>query len=181
MCPPNLPDPSSWIQRFSHLIGDPVLDLACGRGRHLRWLLAHGHTLTGVDRDVSGLADIAGHARVEIVEADLEAPDGGWPLGARTFATVIVANYLWRPLLPHLVGAVADGGTLLYETFALGNATFGRPSNPDFLLRPDELADAVAGELQIVAFEQGRVERPRDAIVQRICAVRGGAPVMLEA
>jgi hypothetical protein len=86
---------------------------------------------------------------------------------------VVVASYLWRPLLPALVAAIAPGGMLLYETYALGNARFGKPSNPDFLLAPDELKDAVAGTLDVVAYAHGEVTEPRTAVIQRICALRG--------
>jgi SAM-dependent methyltransferase len=179
------PAPSPWVTRFAAHIAGPALDLACGRGRHVRWLLARGIKVTAVDRDVSGLADIAGPpapvAGLEIVAADLEADGAAWPLAGRRFATVIVTNYLWRPLLPAIVAAVAPGGMLLYETFARGNDAFGKPSNPDFLLRPGELIDAVAGSLQVVAYEHGRIDTPRPAIVQRLCAVRGDAPVALKA
>ena len=174
------PAPSPWVTRLAAHIAGPVLDLACGRSRHVRWLLARGIAVTAVDRDVSGLADIAGAPGLEIIETDLETPDAAgaaaWPLAGRHFATVIVTNYLWRPLLPAIVAAVAPGGMLLYETFARGNEAFGKPSNPDFLLRPGELIDAVAGNLQVVAYEHGRIETPRPAIVQRICAVRGTGP-----
>lgn len=173
--------PSRWITRFAPLVTGPALDLACGRGRHVRWLLARGLDVTAVDRDISGLDDLAGDDRLDLVAADLEAGDGGWPLGTRRFATVIVTNYLWRPLLPTVIGAVAPGGVLLYETFAVGNRRFGKPSNPDFLLKPNELAAAALGELQIVAFEHGIVTTPREAVVQRLCAVRSDAPVTLYA
>ncbi|MEX0852570.1 MAG: hypothetical protein WD036_04705, partial [Bauldia sp.] len=149
---------------------------------HVRWLLARGLAVTAVDRDVTGLADIADAPGLEIIEADLEAAPtagGGWPLGGRRFAAVIVANYLWRPLLPAIVAAVAEGGVLLYETFARGNAAFGRPANPDFLLAPGELLDAVRGSLHVVAYEHGVIDTPRPAVVQRICAVRGDGPVPL--
>jgi len=174
------PAQSPWVTRLAAHIAGPVLDLACGRSRHVRWLLARGIAVTAVDRDASGLADIAGAPGLEIIETDLETPDAAgaaaWPLAGRHFATVIVTNYLWRPLLPAIVAAVAPGGMLIYETFARGNEAFGKPSNPDFLLRPGELIDAVAGNLQVVAYEHGRIETPRPAIVQRICAVRGTGP-----
>jgi SAM-dependent methyltransferase len=146
-----------------------VLDVACGAGRHL----AHGHGLgrrmTGVDRDLSRLAigDIRRH--VELIEADLE--DGRpWPLAGRTFDGLIVTNYLWRPLLPAIVGSVAPGGVLIYETFAHGHERFGRPRNPEFLLRPGELLDVVRPALMVVAYEHVRLAAP-DRIVQRITAV----------
>ena len=171
--------PSPWVLRCAPLIAGPALDLACGSGRHVRWLRDRGVAVTAVDRDVSGLADLAGDAGTEIVAADLEADGGAWPLGERRFATVLVTNYLWRPLLPAIVAAVAPGGTLVYETFARGNAAFGKPSNPDFLLAPGELLDAVRGTLQVVAYESGRIDIPRPAVVQRLCAVRSDAPVAL--
>jgi len=163
--------PSAWIRRFAPLLppGGPVLDLACGGGRHLRLLLALGHPVTGLDRDLSGVADLAETPGVALVEADLE--DGGpFPLAGRRFAGVVVTNYLHRPLLPALVAAVAPGGLLLYETFAQGNERFGRPRSPDFLLSPGELLGAVRGRLRVLAYEDLEVTEPRPAMVQRIAA-----------
>ena len=167
--------PSPWILRFAPQVaaGGTVLDVAAGSGRHARLFLARGHSVVAVDRRPDGLADIARHPLARIVKADLEDGDP-WPFGERRFAAVVVTNYLHRPLLPALVAAVATGGHLLYETFARGNERFGRPANPDFLLRPGELLRAVAGQLRVVAYEDRIVRRPRPAAVQRICARREG-------
>ncbi len=163
--------PSAWVRRFVPLVpaAGPVLDLACGGGRHSRLLLAAGHPVTAVDIAVDGLADLAGHERLEIIETDLE--DGRpFPLAGRRFAGVVVTNYLHRPLLPDLVDAVAPAGLLIYETFARGNERFGKPRNPDHLLKPGELLAAVQGRLRVLAYEDLVVEDPRPAAVQRICA-----------
>jgi SAM-dependent methyltransferase len=127
-----------------------------------------------VDRDADALATLADAGGVRTVVADLEG--GGWPLADATADAVIVTNYLHRPLFPHLVTLLKAGGVLIYETFMVGNERHGRPSNPDFLLRPDELLDAFRASLHIVAFEQGELERPQPAVVQRLCAVAGAAP-----
>lgn len=170
--------PSPWLLRWSRQLapGAHVLDLACGSGRHLRPLAAQGFGLTGVDRDAQALAPLAGLA--ETLVADLET--GPWPLGERQFDLVLVTNYLWRPLLPRLVAAVAPGGWLVYETFAHGQQSLGRPSRPDFLLQPGELLGACQG-LRIVAYEDGFLEQgPAGAVnpryVQRVAAVREMAP-----
>jgi SAM-dependent methyltransferase len=162
---------SPWVARFAHLIPPfgTVLDLAAGSGRHSRFLLEQGHSVLAVDRDIEALADI-GDVRLSLLQADLESDP--WPFGDRRFAGVVVTNYLHRPLLASLVAAVGEGGAFIYETFAEGNAAFGRPSNPDFLLRPGELLKAVCGALEVVAYEHGQVERPRPAVIQRIAAVR---------
>jgi len=165
--------PSAWVGRFAEEVpaGGPVLDLACGGGRHGRLFLARGHPVTLVDRDLSGVADLAGQPAVEAIEADLE--DGRpWPLAGRRFAAVVVVSYLFRPLLFPLVEAVAAGGLLIYETFARGNERFGKPANPGFLLRPGELLDAVHGRLRVLAYEDLVVAEPRPAAVQRIAARR---------
>jgi SAM-dependent methyltransferase len=168
---------SFWVQRWSHLVprGARVLDVACSRGRHLRWFAARGARVTGVDRDGDALATLAGIG--ECIRADIE--NGPWPLAGRRFDAVVVTHYLWRPLLPAIVASVAPGGLLLYETFAQGNETVGRPSRPDFLLRPGELLAAVHGELRVIGYEDGFLARP-DRFVQRIAAVRerpdGAAP-----
>jgi hypothetical protein len=124
-----------------------------------------------LDRDVAGLEDIGEHDRLEIVEVDLENGEP-FPLHDRRFAGVVVTNYLHRPILDQLVSAVATSGALVYETFAVGNGRFGRPTRPEFLLRPGELLDVVRGELRVVAFEDLVVDHPRPAAVQRIAAVR---------
>jgi SAM-dependent methyltransferase len=159
---------SPWIQRWSHLVpaGGTVLDVACGRGRHLRWFAARGHAVVGVDRDAEALASLAGVG--EIVQADIE--NGPWPLAGRQFQAVVVTNYLWRPLFPLFLAALAEGGVLLHETFAQGNETVGKPSRPDFLLASGELLGAYAG-LRVVAFEDGFLDGP-PRFVQRIAAVR---------
>jgi len=172
--------PSGWIVRFAPLIapGGEVLDLACGAGRHTAFLRGRGHKVTAVDRDISRLGPLARDAGVEAIAGDLEE-GGKWPLGARRFAGIVVANYLHRPLFPALIGALAPEGVLIYETFAAGNQRFGRPANPDFLLRPGELLEAVAGRLAVVAYEHGIVAAPKPAVIQRICAIRGDAPAAL--
>ena len=165
--------PSPWVTRFAARIPKgPVLDLACGAGRHLRWLKAQGHSLVGVDRDIAALHEL--EWEVELIKADLEADP--WPLAERRFAGIVVTNYLWRPLLPRIVAAVAAGGVLIYETFAIGNERFGKPSNPDFLLRPGELLEAVRGALSVVAYEHLQIDEPRPAVIQHIAAINAVDP-----
>ena len=168
-------DASPWVQRWSHLVapGGSVLDVACGLGRHLRWFAAHGHPVTGVDRSPEAVA--AAGSLGEAVQADIE--NGPWPLAGRRFDAVVVTNYLWRPLLPTLLESLAPGGVLIYETFAIGNETVGKPSRPDFLLQTGELLRVCAG-LRVVGYEDGFLGQPQ-RFVQRIAALReqpGAAP-----
>jgi len=170
--------PSPWLTRWQHLLapGMTALDLACGSGRHLRWLAAQGLRVTGVDRDAEALAPLRA-LDADIIEADIES--GPWPLGERRFDLVLVTNYLWRPLLPAITAAVAPGGLLIYETFGAGNAAFGRPRNPDFLLAPGELLTACQG-LRVLAYEEGVVsasDAGEARAIQRIAARRPGSPV----
>jgi SAM-dependent methyltransferase len=162
--------PSSWVARHANLIPKPgpVLDLAAGGGRHTRYFKDLGYAVVAVDRDVSSLDA----AQIEVIAADLE---GGapWPLGGRRFAGIVVTNYLHRPLFPKIAAALQPGGVLIYETFGIGNEKFGRPSNPDFLLRPAELlAFAEAESLVVRAYACGAVSEPKPAVLQRIVAAR---------
>ena len=160
---------SAWLRRFAHLLrpGGTVLDVACGSGRHVRWLADQGFAVTGVDRDATVTAPL--RALAEIVVVDLEGAP--WPLPGRRFDAVLVTNYLWRPLWPALLGALNEGGVLVYETFAHGQHLIGRPSRPDFLLQPGELLRAFDG-LQVVAYEDGLEADPLRR-VQRLVAVAG--------
>lgn len=166
-------DATPWVVRFAALIrpGGPTLDLACGAGRHVRYLLALGHPVTAIDRDADALGALAALPGVETILADLEG-DQPWPLGARRFAGIVVTNYLHRPLFSAILGALEPAGVLIYETFAAGNERFGRPRNPDHLLKPGELLEVVRGTCEVIAYEFLEVSLPRPAVVQRICARR---------
>lgn len=164
--------PSAWVTRFAPLIPQTgtVLDLACGAGRHSRLLADLGHQVLAVDIDVSRLGTIADIPQIEALQADLES--GFWPFVDRQFSAIVVANYLHRPLLPKLPAALVPGGLLIYETFAIGNERFGKPSNREFLLLPGELLQVVVGHARVIAYEDLVVAEPKPAAVQRICAVR---------
>ncbi len=163
--------PSAWVCRWAGQIrpGGRILDVAAGGGRHARWFAARGHPVDAVDRDAAALRQLAGVAGVTRLCADLES--GPWPYAGRTFAGIVVTNYLHRPLFPHLLDALAPGGVLIYETFAAGNGKYGRPGNPDFLLQPGELLEVARGRLRVIAYEDVFVTEPRPAVVQRLCAV----------
>jgi SAM-dependent methyltransferase len=176
--------PSPWVARFAPLVkaGARVLDLAAGGGRHARLFASRGARVVAVDRDADALAALSGASGIDVRVLDLET--GRWPLAGQTFDAIVVVNYLHRPLFPHLRAALAPDGVLLYETFAMGNEAYGRPTNPDFLLCRDELLTlaSLAPAITVVAFEQGTVEGgARNAVVQRIAAVgerRAWPPVL---
>lgn len=162
-------EPSDWVLRWAALVErGPLLDLACGGGRHARLFAGRGLEVVAVDREQQVLPE-----SIRFVQADLE--DGSpWPFAGQRFAAIVVANYLHRPLFQRIAESLAEGGVLIYETFMIGNEKFGKPSNPQFLLRPGELLEAFA-TLAVAGFEQGRVERPKPAMIQRLCALRGPA------
>ena len=146
-----------------------MLDLACGSGRHVRLLLECGHPVVALDRDAEALATLPASPALEIITTDLEN-GSHWPLVERPFAAIVVTNYLHRPLFPTILAALEPNGLLIYETFALGNERFGRPRNPDFLLKPGELIEVVRGTCAVIAYECLELAEPRPAVVQRIAA-----------
>lgn len=165
---------SPWVARFASLVpAGEVLDLACGYGRHAKLFAQQGHTVLAVDRDAEALAPLALDG-IPTLQADLE--DGNpWPFAGARFAGIVVTNYLHRPLFPAILHSLVPGGVLLMETFAQGNGQFGKPSNPDFLLAPGELLAATQG-LHVLAYEDGYIESPKPALVQRICAIKLPVP-----
>jgi SAM-dependent methyltransferase len=164
--------PSAWVVRWAAVVpaACTVLDGACGGGRHARYFASRGHAVEAVDRDGAAVSALAGVNHVTARCADLESAE--WPYTGMTFGAVVVTNYLHRPLFPQLLESVATGGVLIYETFALGNERFGRPANPDFLLKPGELLHIVGNRFRVIAYEDVYMELPRPAMVQRICARR---------
>jgi SAM-dependent methyltransferase len=177
-----LEQPSPWVRRFAPLIAPgEVLDLACGGGRHAKFLAERGYTVLAVDRDVAVLSR-AESKGITAVQCDLECDQADraptWPFQNERFQGIVVTNYLHRPLFAAILDSLASGGVLIYETFAIGNEQFGKPSNPNFLLQPGELlkiAQAARQEkFRIVAFEDGYVNIPKPAMVQRICLYKLG-------
>jgi len=170
------PDPwiASWLARLP--AGARVLDFACGAGRHARAAAALGLAVVAVDKDAQALAAVG--EGIDVVRADLEAAP--WPFTAAGFDAVIVSNYLFRSRLDLLCGLIRPTGVLFYQTFALGNEAFGRPRNPDYLLRPGELLE-LAGRngLHVLAYEDGIAGSPARARIQRMVACR--PPLRLEA
>jgi SAM-dependent methyltransferase len=175
---------SAWVRRFLPLIpkdAGPVLDLACGSGRHTRLLLDAGYEVWALDKEAALLAPLEVQG-ARCFQFDLESPAddnpalaGNWPFQPAMFAGIIVTNYLHRPLFPHLNAALNNQGILIYETFALGNEAYGRPKNPDFLLQDGELLREFLSDVMphqknhCIAYEHGYVEKPTPAMLQRIC------------
>lgn len=174
---PDMP-PSTWLCRFSSLIPQgSVLDLACGSGRNARYLAGLGYAVSALDVNTSSFPDMEAFG-IHTIELDLERPEPEfrWPFAEQSFSAIIVCNYLYRPLFPKLLRSLKNEGLLIYETFAHGNAQFGKPSRPDFLLEPGELIEQMHSVpeicMQIIAFEDGYVDHPKPAMMQRICARR---------
>lgn len=171
--------PSEWVCRFAPLIPAKgrVLDFAAGGGRHSRHLLGLGYRPVAIDKNASPLDWLATESTAEVILADLETVASpfktGGVLSGRMFEGVIVTNYLYRPLMEDLIGALKPGGVFIYETFSRGNEQFSRPRNPDHLLKSGELLDLVHCRLQVVSYEHGRLGRSDNpAVKQRICAVK---------
>lgn len=169
--PHNLTTPSTWVTRWADRIpaGGRVLDVACGNGRHARYFAGRGHPVEAVDSDPALLAPLARVPGVTTRCADIE--NGPWPYGGQRFAGIVAVNYLHRQLFPCLLACLGPDGVLIYETFAVGNERYGRPSNPDYLLQPGELLEVVRGRLRVIAYEDLIVSEPRPAMMQRICAI----------
>ena len=167
--------PSPWMVRHAAYVKprSELLDVACGKGRHARFFAARNVMVTAVDRDASALQPLKTVQNVRTEQRDLE--NDPWPYAEHSFDVVLVCNYLWRPAARELLATVKPGGLLLYETFMAGNEMYGKPSRPEFLLRPNELAQWVYGEFRVIAFDQ-LPERGPDgkpvAMKQRIAAIR---------
>lgn len=175
------PDP--WVQEYAALVPQgPVLDLACGKGRHGQYFLGLGYPVTFVDKDISGVADsfsqdhsshsksLDNNINIQLIKHDLEN-NSPWPFHPDQFSGIVVTNYLYRPLLLQLITTLKPDGIIIYKTFAAGNEQFGKPKNPEFLLRKNELRTAFNKQFREIAFFQGREMNP-DRVTQAICVQR---------
>lgn len=165
-----MPDVSEWVlKNLRHITREgSVLDVACGRGRHTLLMRDRGYKVTAVDKDISTLQG-RNIPEINLVCADLE--ENEWPFQPDQFDAIVVTNYLWGPLFPTIKGSLRAGGCILYETFAIGNEAYGRPSNPDFLLKEDELLE-VFSDFEILDYFHGKTETPKPAVKQAVVARR---------
>ncbi|HEY1058977.1 MAG TPA: methyltransferase domain-containing protein [Limnobacter sp.] len=169
--------PSAWVVSAVQAVwgahrpcrGLKALDLACGGGRHAVYLAQQGFEVHAVDRQMPDTS--AWPSQVQFEQLDLEQPT--WPLPKADYDLVVVTNYLYRPHFDALLASLKpDGGVLVYETFMQGNARFGSPKNPDFLLEPGELLQRLSSA-HIMRFEQGLRTEPGPAMIQRLVAITG--------
>jgi tellurite methyltransferase len=153
--------PAAWLTMHRHLLtGVDALDVACGRGRHALWLAEHGYRVTAIDRDPDALRELSEEARqrgLSITTGLLDLERGADVIPAEVVDVILVVHYLHRPLFPQLLAALRPGGVLVYETFTTAQAARGKPTNPDFLLRPGELRDLV-GSLDVLAWREGEFD-----------------------
>ena len=166
--PTTFGQPEPWVTSHAHLVSPgPILDLACGKGRHGRYFLPQ-HPVTFIDKKISGVSDLAPNPNVQLIEYDLEN-EQPWPFKPEQFSCIVVINYLHRPLFPYVLESLIPNGILIYKTFAEGNEKFGRPRNPNFLLKENELLEIVKGDFEVINFFHGKETNP-DRITQSICA-----------
>ncbi|HKE10503.1 MAG TPA: methyltransferase domain-containing protein [Myxococcota bacterium] len=175
--------PSPWFVRHARWVREaaalgPVVDLACGRGRHALAAVSLGVRTVGVDRDRDALVTLLGEARrrgppgvLTAVRADLETALG-FPLRPESCGAILVFRYLHRPLAPALSSLLRPGGLLLYETFTKEQRNLGHgPTNPAFLLASGELRELFPG-LEMLAYEEGLCPGERPEALARLAARR---------
>ena len=164
---------SPWVREHYKYVkeGGLVLDLACGNGRHGKFLMEKGFKVVFLDLDISQLTGVCNKLVNQIIQHNLE--DGSsWPFAPEMFDAVVVTNYLHRPIFKKLISVISCDGLLIYETFAKGNEAFGKPSNPNFLLNPEELIELVRPKMRVTSFHEGYSNDGRNAIMQKIVAMK---------
>lgn len=164
---------SEWVRRYYRQFPKNgfILDLAGGTGRHARFLSQKGFKILLVDNQISKAKDLQNVEGIKLVECDLE--DGNsLPFPASTFQGIVVTNYLYRPIFPQLLCLLEVGGILIYETFAVGHEKYGRPTNPDYLLKSGELINLVSPQMRVIAYEEHSITRPTKAYVQSLVAAK---------
>jgi len=177
--PSALSGPSPFLLEVWPELGSegPVLDLACGRGRHARLLLARGAALVAIDRDAASLRELRGavapDAPLLAVQADLERGDA-IPAADAAFGRVLVFRYLHRPLAAEIERVLRPGGWLVYETFTVAQAELAHgPSRPEFLLHPGELP-LLFPALRTERFEEILTPAPHREALARLVARKPG-------
>lgn len=151
------------------------LDIACGAGRDMIYLAQHGWQMTGIDRSGDSLqrvVDLAHYNQVDVqtMQRNLETGEDPFTdITDHSIDLICVARYLHRPLFPYFKRLLNTGGVIIYQTFMEGSekSTIGRPRNPNFLLKPNELAQIFSDAQRILWDEVELLEdgRPMSAFI----------------
>ncbi|MBI4763510.1 MAG: methyltransferase domain-containing protein [Deltaproteobacteria bacterium] len=168
------PDPL--LKNFSFLLTDkslqgPILDLACGKGQNGLFLAGLGLPVILIDRDPKALEEAKKRAagkRIEVTFQEVDLETGRNPLLTDHYRAILVFRYLHRPLIPCIKKGLIKGGILIYETFTNEQPLYGRPHNPDHLLKPNELVDWFK-DWQVIHYYEGTLEDPPRSIAQLVC------------
>jgi tellurite methyltransferase len=168
--------PSRLLLAHVHLLLDrplpgPVLDLACGEGRNGLFLAERGLQVIFCDRSETSLAEVkqsASKLGLSVVTWQLDLESGKEVLPRDRFGAVLVFRYLHRPLIPQIKSCLKKDGLLIYETFTVTQPQFGRPRNPNYLLRPRELLDWFSS-WHLLDYFEGTRHDPSRAVASIIC------------
>ncbi|MDP2917157.1 MAG: methyltransferase domain-containing protein [Dehalococcoidia bacterium] len=161
-------EPSDFlVENISLLSRGRALDIAMGRGRNAIYLAEMGFDVEGVDASAEAVQEALELARqagvtIKAQVADLEKD---YRIEKEAYDVIVCFNYLQRSLIPQIKDSVKKGGMVVYETFIVDQAElFGKPRNPYFLLKHNELLDM---------FRNFRCLRYREGVIANYKAVAG--------
>ena len=168
--------PNPLLIRFASLLTSedlegPVLDLACGEGQNGLYLAGMGLPVILADKSHEALTEARRSAEEQDLKVTFRGIDletGLNPLEEEYYRAILVFRYLHRPLIPCLKKGLKRGGILIYETYTDEQPRFGRPLNPDHLLKPKELFDWFR-DWPIIHYFEGILEDPKRAMAQIVC------------
>ena len=171
--------PSTWIIDNVNTITNnkelKILDFASGHGRHSTTLASNKRKITAVDNDSLKLSTYKNYQNIKTICFDLETEED-WPLKNNYYDIVIVTNYLYRPKIKKIGDLIKENGYLFYETFARGNEKYGKPTNPNFLLKNRELIKTFQTSFKILYYFNGQEISRKKSIIQR-CAIKKTPPI----
>lgn len=132
-----IPDePIKLVRDYAKLAtGKQALDIACGMGRHSKYLASLGFEVDALDISTVALEQLKKIPHVHAKEVDFDT----YTLPKEKYDLIVCTYYLERKLFPQMIDALKPNGLILMETF-LHHQDNERPSsNPAFLLNDGEL------------------------------------------
>ncbi len=145
---PTDPQPAEVLLQNRHLLPKQgiALDLACGLGANSLLLAEQGLEVHA--RDISSVAierldRLAKQRQRQIHTKVLDVKSQ--PLQPNSFDVLVVTHFLVREMADELKAGLKPGGLLFYQTYCRDKVFAQGPSNPDYLLKDNELLQLFAG------------------------------------
>ena len=144
-------EPIKFIKEHIHLAkGKHALDIACGNGRHSKYLVSHGFDVDALDISSVAIEQLQNIPHIHAIEVDFDT----YTLHKEKYDIIVCTYFLERKLFPQMIEALKPKGIILMETFVQHEDNGRKATNPSFRLQEGELEKYFSQYCELLHIEE---------------------------